>query len=59
MADSALTAAERAKLEQRRERLMKLLQDGSGTGSGETLDAEDRRDLEQEWHKIDQELNRR
>jgi 50S ribosomal subunit-associated GTPase HflX len=59
MADSTLTAAERAKLEQRRERLMKLLQDGSGTGSGETLDAEDRRDLEQEWHKIDQELNRR
>ena len=47
-----LTAAERARLEQRRERLMKLLQD-------DTLDAEDRRDLEQEWHKIDQELNRR
>jgi 50S ribosomal subunit-associated GTPase HflX len=59
MADSTLTAAERAKLEQRRERLMKLLQEGSGMGSGETLDADDRRDLEQEWHKIDQELNRR
>jgi hypothetical protein len=59
MADSTLTPAERAKLEQRRERLMKLLQEGSGTGGGAALDAEDRADLEQEWNKIDQALNRR
>lgn len=59
MADQTLTAAERAKLEQRRERLMKLLQEGSGTGAGPALDADDRADLEQEWNRIDQTLNRR
>lgn len=53
MADAAnLTDAERAKLEQRRDRLMKLMNDG-------TLDAEDRADLAQEWNRIDQLLNRR
>jgi hypothetical protein len=51
MADSTLTDAERAKLEQRRDRLMKLMK--------EPLDAEDRADLEQEWNKIDQQLQRR
>ena len=46
-----MTAAERAKLEQRRDRLMKLMKDGDGAG-GE-LDAEDRADLAEEWTKID------
>lgn len=53
MADpTSLTDAERKKLEQRRDRLMKLLQEGGG-------DAEDREDLAQEWRKIDDLLNRR
>ncbi len=53
MADpKTLTDAERAKLEQQRDRIMKLLKDGG-------LDADDRADLEQEWNKIDRELNRR
>lgn len=53
MADSnTLTDAERVKLEERRDRLMQLLKEGG-------LDAEDRADLEQEWNKIDRELNRR
>lgn len=55
MADSTLTDAERAKLEARRDRLMKLMKDGDG----EPLDADDRRDLEQEWNRIDQQLQRR
>ncbi|HEX6041555.1 hypothetical protein [Longimicrobium sp.] len=55
MADSTLTDAERAKLEQRRDRLMKLL----NPENGEPLDAEDRADLTQEWNKIDQMLQRR
>lgn len=56
MADPThLSDAERAKLEQRRDRLMKLLKEGDG----EPLDAEDRADLTQEWHKIDQLLQRR
>jgi len=59
MADQTLTAAERTKLEQRRERLMKLLREGSGAGGGPALDAEDRADLEQEWNRIDRTLNRR
>ena len=54
MADAAnLTDAERAKLEARRDRLMKLMKDG------EDLDADDRADLTQEWNKIDQQLNRK
>jgi hypothetical protein len=52
---STLTDAERAKLEQRRDRLMKLLKDGGG----EPLDADDRADLMQEWTRIDNLLNRR
>lgn len=53
MADpNTLTDAERAKLEERRDRLMQLLKEGG-------LDAEDRADLEQEWNKVDRELNRR
>jgi hypothetical protein len=52
MADgSTLTASERAKLEQRRDRLMKLMKEGDGSG-GE-LDAEDRADLAEEWTRID------
>lgn len=47
-----LTDAERAKLEARRERLMKLMKE-------DDLDADDRADLEQEWNKLDQQLNRR
>jgi hypothetical protein len=47
-----LTDAERAKLEARRDRLMKLMRE-------DDLDAEDRADLTQEWNKIDQQLNRR
>jgi hypothetical protein len=49
-----LTDAERAKLEARRDRLMKLIQDG-----GSDLEADDRADLMQEWTKIDNQLNRR
>lgn len=45
-----LTDADRAKLEQRRDKLMKLMQDG-------TLDADDRADLEREWKKVDDQLN--
>ena len=52
---STLSDAERARLEQRRDRLMKLMKDGDG----EPLDAEDRADLAQEWTKIDQLLQRR
>jgi hypothetical protein len=53
MADPTnLSDAERAKLEQRRDRLMKLMREGD-------LDADDRADLEQEWNRIDQVLNRR
>ena len=60
MADpSNLSDAERAKLEQRRDRLMKLMKEGDGSGGGEALDAEDRADLAQEWNRIDQLLNRR
>jgi hypothetical protein len=50
-----LSDGERTRLEQRRDRLMKLLKDGDG----EPLDADDRADLTQEWHKIDQLLQRR
>ena len=56
MADpTTLSDAERAKLEQRRDRLMKLMKDGDG----EPLDAEDRADLAQEWNRIDALLNSR
>ena len=53
MADAkTLTDAERAKLEQRRDRLMQLMKDPS-------LDADDRADLMQEWTRIDNLLQRR
>jgi hypothetical protein len=56
MADPVnLSDAERTRLEQRRDRLMKLLKEGDG----EPLDADDRADLTQEWTKIDQLLQRR
>jgi len=51
---TVLTDTERAKLEARRDRLMKLIKDG-----GSDLEADDREDLMQEWNKIDRELNRR
>ena len=51
-----LTAVERAKLEQRRDRIMKVLKEGDG---GTPLDADDRADLMQEWTRIDNQLNRR
>ncbi len=55
VADSTtLTDTERAKLEQRRDRLMKLIKDG-----GSDLEADDRSDLMQEWTKIDNLLTRR
>jgi hypothetical protein len=54
MADAALSDAERVKLEQRRERLMKLLEEG-----GSEMEADDRADLTQEWNRIDTLLNRR
>lgn len=47
-----LSDAERLKLEQRRDRLMKLMKE-------DDLDADDRADLTQEWNKIDQLLQRR
>lgn len=54
MADgNAMTAAERAKLEARRDRLMKLMKESDGSGGGEQLDADDRADLAEEWTKID------
>ena len=60
MADpNTLTDAERAKLEQRRDRLMQLMKEGDGSGGGEPLDADDRADLVQEWNRIDAILNRR
>ena len=60
MADpTSLTDAERAKLEQRRDRLMKLLKEGDGSAGGEALDADDRDDLMQEWARIDNLLQRR
>lgn len=60
MADpTSLTDAERAKLEQRRERLMKLMREGDAPGGGSTLDADDRADLAREWTRIDNLLQRR
>jgi hypothetical protein len=54
MADAALTDAERVKLEERRDRLMKLMKEG-----GSDMEADDRADLTQEWNRIDTLLNRR
>ena len=60
MADATtLTDAERVKLEQRRDRLMKLMKEGDGSEGGSTLDSDDRADLVQEWNRIDNLLNRR
>jgi hypothetical protein len=54
MAESTtMTAVERAKLEARRDRLMKLMKESDGSGGGEQLDADDRADLAEEWTKID------
>ncbi len=60
MADpTALTDAERAKLEKRRDRLMQLMKEGDGSGGGAPMDADDRADLVQEWNRIDNLLQRR
>ena len=56
---TTLTDAERAKLEQRRDRLMQLMKEGERPGGGSTLDAEDRADLVQEWNRIDNLLQHR
>ena len=56
MDPKTMTDAERAKLEQRRDRLMKLMKEGDGAG-GE-LDADDRADLAREWTRIDNLLQR-
>jgi len=54
MADgTTVTAAERAKLEQRRDRLMKLMKESDGSNGGEQLDVDDRADLAREWTRID------
>jgi hypothetical protein len=54
MADgNTLSAADRAKLEARRDRLMKLMKESDGSNGGEQLDADDRADLAEEWTKID------
>jgi len=53
---ASLSPVERAKLEQRRDRIMKVLKEGD---DGTPLDADDREDLMQEWSKIDNLLNRR
>ena len=55
MADpKTLTDAERAKLEQRRDRLMQLMKEGCSE-----MDSDDRADLMQEWTRIDNLLQRR
>lgn len=46
---TSLTDAERARLEQRRDRLMKLMKEGDGSG----MDPDDREDLAREWSRID------
>lgn len=51
---TAMSEAERARLEQRRDRLMKLMKEG-----GDDMEADDRADLTQEWNRIDSLLNRR
>jgi hypothetical protein len=47
--------AERARMEQRRDRLMKLIQESDGS----EIDSEDRDDLMREWKRLDDALNRR
>jgi hypothetical protein len=56
---TTLTDAERKKLEERRDRLMKLMRESDRSGGGPTLDADDRADLMQEWTRIDNLLQRR
>lgn len=53
--EKPLTDAERAKLEQRRDRLMQLMKEGDGSNQ----DAEDRADLMREWNRIDNLLQHR
>ncbi len=54
-----MSDAERTRLEQRRDRLMKLMKEGDGSGGGDALDADDRADLMQEWTRLDNLLQRR
>ena len=51
-----LTEAERSRLERRRDRIMALLRESDASECGPTLDAEDRRDLQEEWQRIDNAL---
>ena len=51
-----LTEAERSRLERRRDRIMALLRESDASESGPTLDADDRRDLQEEWQRIDNAL---
>lgn len=60
MADETnLTEAERARLQERRDRLMKLLKEGDGSAGSSNLDADDRADLTREWQRLDDLLQRR
>jgi hypothetical protein len=53
---SGLTDAERTRLEQKRDRIMKLLSESDASGE---LDPEERKDLAEEWNRIDAELQGR
>ncbi len=53
---SGLTDAERTRLEQKRDRIMKLLREGDASGE---LDADERQDLTEEWNRIDATLQGR
>jgi hypothetical protein len=53
---SGLTDAERARLEQKRDRIMKLLKEGDASGE---LDPDERKDLSEEWNRIDAALQGR
>jgi hypothetical protein len=55
--ETRMTDAERARLEQRRARLMQLMKEAEAPG-GSALDADDREDLMREWTRIDNLLQR-
>ena len=59
MADgNDLSDAERTRLRERRDRLMKLMNAGQDD-DGEALDDDDRADFAREWQRLDDLLNRR
>lgn len=53
---SELTAAERARLEKKRDRIMALLKENETSGE---LDPDERKDLAEEWNRLDQALQGR